>query len=697
MAVAEVPLVSDPAGKGDPLDELNPEQAAAVSHGEGGIAAPLLIVAGAGSGKTKTLAHRVAYLIAKGAHPERLLLLTFSRRAAAELERRAATVLRRQLGAHVSACHLPWAGTFHSIGARLLREHAESIGLASTFTIHDRADSVDLMGLVRAERALGETRSRFPSKGTCLAIYSRAVNSQSPLEDVLRLHFPWCSAWRAELAGLFDAYILEKQAQEVLDYDDLLLYWAEMVAVPSFARAIGDRFDHILIDEYQDTNRLQANLILALKPSGAGVTVVGDDAQSIYAFRAATVRNILEFPKQFAMPALQVTLSRNYRSTQPILAACNGVIALATEGYPKQLHSDRASLQKPLLVTVRDDPSQASYVATRVLAAREEGLALKSQAVLFRTSSHSAVLELELARRNIPFVKFGGLKFLEAAHVKDVLAALRWLENVKSRMAAQRLLQLMPGIGAKSAQKILDTMLASASPWEEMAMIAPPTAAKAVFTAWAQLVVTAANCRWPEELALVRHWYEPHLARLHDDNPSRVLDLEQLERIAATYPSRERFLTELTLDPPEATSDEAGPPSRDDDYLILSTIHSAKGQEWKAVYLLNVVDGCIPSDLATGTSEEIEEERRLLYVGMTRARDRLELVVPQRFYVSQQSAKGDRHVLAARTRFIPAALLPHFEAGVWPAPGDGPHSGPVAAPEKVDLGARLRGAFGRGA
>ena len=696
MSVAEVPLLPEPVARRDPLDELNPEQTAAVRFGDGGIAGPLLIIAGAGSGKTKTLAHRVAHLIAGGASPERVLLLTFSRRAAAELERRAATVLRRQFGNHITQCHLPWAGTFHSVGARLLREHAENIGLSATFTIHDRSDSVDLMGLMRSERALDQTRSRFPSKGTCVAIYSRVVNSQSTLDDVLRQHFPWCSAWHHELAGLFEAYIAEKQAQQVLDYDDLLLYWAEMVSVPSFARAIGERFDHILIDEYQDTNRLQASLVLALKPSGAGVTVVGDDAQSIYAFRAATVQNILDFPKQFAMPVECVTLSQNYRSTQPILSACNAVIALATEGYQKQLHSERVSLQKPLLVTVQDDPSQAAYVAERVLAAREEGLPLKSQAVLFRTSSHSAVLELELSRRNIPFVKFGGLKFLEAAHIKDVLSALRWIENVKSRMAASRLLQLMPGIGARSAQKIFDAMLGSPNPWQEMAATIPPPAAAAAYAAWVHLVLGVSKSSWPEEVSLVRRWYEPHLSRLHDDNPSRVLDLEQLERIASTYPSRERFLTELTLDPPEATSDEAGPPLQDDDYLILSTIHSAKGQEWKAVYLLNVVDGCIPSDLATGTSAEIEEERRLLYVGMTRARDRLEMVVPQRFYVAQQSGKGDRHVLAARTRFIPSALLQHFEGQVWPvAKASGRDASP--APDKIDLGARLRGSFVRGA
>jgi DNA helicase-2/ATP-dependent DNA helicase PcrA len=682
----------------DPLAELNAEQRAAVVYGEDTETGPLLIIAGAGSGKTKTLAHRVARLIGNGADPERLLLLTFSRRAAQELEQRAATVLRQHLqtiGAG-SSWRLPWAGTFHGIGARLLREYADAIGLVETFTIHDRADSIDLMGLLRHERGLSETQSRFPSKGTCISIYSRCVNSQSSLELVLRDSFPWCGSWQPELALLFDAYIAEKQSQQVLDYDDLLLYWAKMMQEPAFARAIGERFDHVLVDEYQDTNLLQASILIAMKPDGHGVTVVGDDAQSIYSFRAATVRNILDFSESFAVPCKRITLERNYRSTQPILAACNAVIGLAEEGYQKQLYSDRPAAQKPLLVTISDDAAQARYIAERVLAAREDGLALKSQAVLFRTSSHSAGLELELARRNIPFVKFGGLKFLEAAHIKDLLSGLRWIENPKSRMAGFRLLQLMPGMGPKSAKRILDSVGAAAEPMAALFDIEPPPAAAAPFEAWLHTVKTAQRLKWPEEIGALRRWYQPHLSRLHDDNPSRLLDLEQLELIAAGYPSRERFLTELTLDPPEASSDEAGVPLRDEDYLILSTIHSAKGQEWKAVYLLNAVDGCIPSDLATGSREEIEEERRLMYVAMTRARDRLEIMVPQRFYVTQQSFKGDRHLLAARTRFIPDSIANQFDATSWPKAAAEDVRAKAARLSSIDLASRLKGSFSRG-
>src|SRR3954452_11026376 len=318
------------------LEKLNPDQRAAVEHGTDGDTRPLLVIAGAGSGKTDTLAHRVAHLVMTGADPHRILLLTFSRRAAAEMERRTERILNRASGTNASA-GLIWSGTFHAMGARFLREYAERIGLDRSFTIHDREDAADLMNLVRHELDLSRTESRFPQKGTCLAIYSRAVNAEAPLEQVLGKAFPWCANWASELKKLFAAYVETKQRQNVLDYDDLLLYWAHMLAEPDFAAEIGARFDHVLVDEYQDTNRLQASILLALKRGGRGLTVVGDDAQSIYSFRAATVRNILDFPAQFSPPASIITLDRNYRSTQTILAAANGVIGLAKERFTKNL------------------------------------------------------------------------------------------------------------------------------------------------------------------------------------------------------------------------------------------------------------------------------------------------------------------------------------------------------------------------
>ena len=685
----------------DPFAALNAQQRSAVEHGLDAASAPalpgpMLVIAGAGSGKTMTLAARVARLVLAGADPQRILLLTFSRRAAQEMQRRVGRMLHTALGfaATQPAPALHWAGTFHGIGARLLREYAPQIGLAENFTIQDRGDSEDLMGLVRYELQLASAKNRFPLKSTCLSIYSRVLNSRAPPAEVLRTVYPWCQAWEDELKRLFRAYVAEKQSQCVLDYDDLLLYWSQMLEDPALARHVSARFDHVLVDEYQDTNRAQAAILLALKPDGRGLTVVGDDAQAIYAFRAAEVRNILDFPGLFTPPARIVTLERNYRSTQPILDASNGVIALAEQRFSKRLWSDAASSQRPSLVTVQDESAQAAWVANQVLRHREHGIALKSQAVLFRSAHHSAALELELTRRNIPFVKFGGLKFLEAAHVKDVLSVLRWVQNPRSRMAGLRVVQLVPGIGTASAKRLLDAMGVAADPFSALRGFKPPPAADADWPALVALVV-ALRCdptNWPAGLEQVNTWYLPQLRRLHDDAAIREGDLRQLARMAAAYGSRETFLTELTLDPPEATSDESGPPLRDEDYLILSTIHSAKGQEWKAVFVLNVVDGCIPSDMATGNAVEIEEERRLLYVAMTRARHHLHLLVPQRFYVTQQSHFGDRHLYASLTRFIPRELDACFDAVRAHGPDGSGDASPasIAAIAAIDVSARVR-------
>ncbi len=635
------------------LAPLNAEQRLAVEHGIGTHAddtRALLVIAGAGSGKTNTLAYRVAHLVRCGADPQRILLLTFSRRAAAEMARRAGQLLRHALGvaAAQESAALRWAGTFHGVGARLLREYASRIGLDESFTVLER-------------------------------------------------DYPRCVPWHAELATLFEAYVAAKQAQHVLDYDDLLLWWAHMVGEPAFAREVGERFDHVLVDEYQDTNRLQAAILHALKPDGRGVTVVGDDAQSIYAFRAATVRNILDFPGRFSPPARVVTLERNYRSTQPILDASNAVIGLARERFTKNLWTDRASSARPRLVSVRDEADQARCVADRVLGMRERGMALKSQAVLFRTSSHSAHLELELARRGIPFVKYGGLRFLEAAHVKDVLSVLRWADNPRHRLAGFRAARLVPGIGPATASRVLEALAASADAPTALREFEAPAAAR---TDWPPLVALLCGLRgaaagWPADLDAVVCWYRPHLERLYDDAAVRAGDLAQLAQIASTYASRERFLTELALDPPEATSDRSGAALKDDDYLILSTIHSAKGQEWKSVQVLNVVDGCIPSDMSTATADEVEEERRLLYVAMTRAKEELALLVPQRFHVHQQAAHGDRHVYASRTRFIPDALARHFECCSWPMAtpcADESRAARGAAPA-IDIAARVRASW----
>lgn len=680
----------------DALADLNEEQRAAVLHGDD----PLVLVAGAGSGKTTTLAARVARLVLDGADPRRILLVTFSRRAAAELARRTALRVHQalRLPPGPAALQLPWCGTFHGVAARLLREHAAALGLSPDFSVLDRADAEELLAQARAGLGLHESTTRFPLARSCQAIFSRCINAALPLAEVLERHHPWCADHHDALQALAQAYAKAKQAQRLMDYDDLLQLLALALQQPGMAPAMGARFSHVLVDEMQDTNALQAAILHALKPDGRGLTVVGDDAQAIYGFRAADVTHLLDLPQRFTPPAAVRLLTRNYRSTQPLLAAADAVIAQAGRRFAKTLWSDRVSSQRPQLVLVDDEAEQAAWVATQVLRQREEGTALKRQAVLFRTATHSAALELELARRRIPFVKYGGLRFLEAAHVKDLLALLRWMHNPRARLAGWRVLRLVGGIGAARATTVLDAMDASAEPLQVLWQWQPPPRARADWQAWLDAAAplrsdgpadTAPAPRWPQALQPAIAWLRAQLPRLYgDDAPTRALDLEQLGLLAAGHANAERFLTELALDPPQATSDEAGVPHRDDDYLILSTIHSAKGQEWHSVHVLNVVDGCMPADMATGSAAEIDEERRLLYVAMTRARDRLHLLVPQRFHVTQQRARGDRHLYAARTRFIPDSIEPLFERVVPQAAAEAPAAGALQAaepPPAVDL------------
>ncbi|MDA0323085.1 MAG: ATP-dependent helicase [Verrucomicrobia bacterium] len=649
---------------------LNPAQRTAATFGitdgmDPGSVPPLLIIAGAGSGKTQTLAHRVAELILHGADPQRILLMTFTRRASTEMIRRAQRVVaQRRQGdpAQGSASDIRWAGTYHAVANRLLRLYSGSLELDASFTVLDRSDAADLIGFIRNEMGLSRKSKRFPKKDTCLAIYSMVVNTQKSLDEVLAASFPWCEKWPDELRELCARYVQAKQEQAVLDYDDLLLYWYHLMQEPSLAEAVSSRFDYVLVDEYQDTNVLQAEILYCMKPNGNGVSVVGDDAQSIYSFRAASVDNILTFPDRFEQKAEVVTLEQNYRSTQPILAACNAVMEQATQRYRKALFSERASQEKPVVVTAEDEPSEVDFVVEQILFHREAGIDLHRQAVLFRTAHHSDQLEIELGRRNIPFVKYGGLKFLEAAHVKDLLSVLRWAENPRDSVAAFRVLQLLPGLGPTYASRIMQAHQANALAFEALATVRVPAAAAEDWPHLARLMLKLrdADTAWHAQVGLVRKWYQPHLVRLYESAHVRAGDLEQLESISGNYPSRERFLTELTLDPPDASGDKAGVPLLDEDYLILSTIHSAKGQEWDVVYILHAADGCIPSDMSTGSQEQIEEERRLLYVAMTRARDHLYLIHPHRFYVRQQHRHGRRHIYTPRTRFLPPPIMDRF-------------------------------------
>ena len=681
---------------GDAFARLNEAQHAAVEHGVeclamGNRPGPLLVVAGAGTGKTRTLTARVARLILGGADPRRVLLLTFTRRAAREMTRRAeAIVAEATAETATAATGLDWSGTFHAVGQRLLRLHAHQLGLAPEFSVLDRSDAEDMLDIVRTDLGFAEDGRRFPRKGPCLAIYSLAMNAGSSVHEVLRRQFPQYLDFADDLHRLFGAFVEAKQARDLLDYDDLLLYWAEALTDADVAAAMRGRFDHVLVDEYQDTNPIQAAILHGLAPDGAGLTVVGDDAQAIYAFRAATVDNILDFPQQFSPPAQVVRLEENFRSTQAILTAANAVIERAARRHEKVLFTRRGVGGLPRLVTVEDDTAQADYIVRAVLQRREEGVDLRRQAVLMRAGWHSGTLEVELTRRNIPFVKYGGLRFLEAAHVKDVVAVLRWAENPRDAVAANRVLQILPGIGPGNARRALAELDRSGTPADALRRFRAPAAAREEVAVLADLLgaLGASGDDWASQPERVRRWYERHVERLYDNPQVRLRDLEQLERIALTYPGRGRFLTEVALDPPDTAADEAGEPPIDDDYLNLSTIHSAKGQEYDAVYVLNVIDGCIPSDMATGSEAEIEEERRLLYVAMTRARDRLELIVPHRFYRTRQARHGGRYVTAVSSRFLPESVQGKFERAAHG--GSAPEGEVGRSDRKVDLKNRMR-------
>ncbi|HEY8746813.1 MAG TPA: ATP-dependent helicase [Tepidisphaeraceae bacterium] len=641
---------------------LNPQQRAAASFGND----PLLIVAGAGTGKTNTLAHRVAFLIATGVDPSRILLLTFTRRAAKEMSKRVenilATLSRSTKTTSPSAISSRiWHGTFHAIANRLLRLHAQPLGLSESFSVLDRSDAEDLLNDVRSDLTLDKSDVRFPRKSTCLSIYSRCVNAQEPVEATLKSHFPWCMPFPDQLKNLFKAYSQRKQEQNTLDYDDLLLYWKFLMDEPAMAEEVRKRFDAVLVDEYQDTNLLQASILKHLSPTGRGLTVVGDDAQSIYAFRAATVHNILDFPTNFPT-ATVLKLEQNYRSVQPILDATNSVISLCPKRYNKDLFSTRKSAQKPRLVTVMDEDQQSDYLIQRILEHHEAGIPLHKQAVLFRTAHHSDALEIELSRRNIPFVKYGGLKFLEAAHVKDVLCFLRLADNPHDSVSAFRVLQLLDGVGPAHARRAMQHLQSNQFELKSWESFPPPPAASEQWNIFVPMLINLAQNKDPlgDQIAAIRKFYAPILERRHDQPQIRDRDIDQLEQIAGNFPSRTAMLADLTLDPPNNTQDLSGPPLLEEDYLILSTIHSAKGCEWDCVYILHTADGNIPSDMSTGSPDEIEEERRLFYVALTRAKDFLEVLFPLKYY-HKKHALGDRHSYAQLTRFLPESILPHFD------------------------------------
>jgi DNA helicase II / ATP-dependent DNA helicase PcrA len=622
------------------LETLNPEQRAAATHTGG----PLLILAGAGTGKTTTLCSRVAWLVAEGTPSERVLLLTFTRRAAREMLQRARGL--------VPASTRVLGGTFHSVAHRLVRRHASSLGLPDGFGVLDAGDAADVLDLLREEHGHAQAKTRFPRKSTLLDAYSRTVNAQLPLSGVLAEHFPWCEEHKEAISALFKAYTARKRALGVVDLDDLLLYWRALVRDDVIGARLGSAFDHVLVDEYQDVNGLQVDIVRALGGHGPAVTAVGDDFQAIYGFRSASAEHILDFPAQFPGTRV-VTLERNYRATQPLLDAANALAAQAPRAFPKRLRAEKDGGVRPAVLHCRDEAAQAELVCDRVLQAREEGSLLRAQAVLMRTSHDSDLLELELARRRVPFVKYGGLRYLEAAHVKDFVALLRLADNGADELAWFRVLQLVEGLGPVSARKAIAALPQG---WPA-ARESVPAAARGSADALVAAIEAAREERSAGVRAeTLRDALAPLVKARYPDGAIRLADLDQLVAAAREARDARHFVAELVLDPPQSSADLAQPPSLDDDYLVLSTIHSAKGLEWDSVHVLAVYDGNFPACLSAGTSEAIDEERRLLYVGMTRARRTLHLYVPVRYHHRPRGV-DDAHGYGKASRFLTGEVL----------------------------------------
>ncbi|HST07548.1 MAG TPA: ATP-dependent helicase [Gemmatimonadaceae bacterium] len=679
------PRIESTGAPRDFAAELNPQQAAAATHGDG----PLLIIAGAGTGKTRTLVYRVAHLIERGVPAERILLLTFTRRAAQEMLSRA----ERLVGSNSKRVH---GGTFHGTSHRLLRRYGAAAGLPNDFTIMDQGDSADLMQLSRAQLGYATKSKRFPKKETLQYVYSRHINTGTSIEDIVRDDYPQFVDYLEDFGKIYADYTGRKQQRNLVDYDDLLLFWALMLeASPELGKKISGLYDHVLVDEYQDTNVLQARILGGMCQTHRNITVVGDDAQSIYSFRGANFRNILDFPRQFT-GATVVALEQNYRSTQPILTVTNALISRAPERFTKNLWTQRIGGDQPWLVAARDEQQQTQFVVDRILELHEEGTRLSEIAVLFRAGYMSADLEIELTNRKIPFEKWGGLKFLEAAHVKDVLAFLRILENPRDEVSWYRLLLLLPGIGDATARAAIDAMAAAA--WESTAFgrYNPPARARAAHAALVNLLdglrsgPVQDQAQVAADISRVRLLYDNILRERYDKVEPRLADLDQLQIIAAGYPDRATFLSALALEPPQATQDLASGTTEENDCLVLSTAHSAKGKEWDAVFVIWAVDGWFPSARCLKNEEETEEERRLMYVALTRARNHLSVTYPLNAYSSR---RGADYSLDQLCRFIDRGVRDQMQRVALGSENVAKQADEVRKEPLLDLRALLRSRF----
>ncbi len=672
------------------LDGLNEQQRRAVTH-QGG---PLLVLAGAGTGKTRTLVARAAWLRdAQGVPASRILLLTFTRRAASDMLARAVA----GSGGPVRGSERICGGTFHAIAHKIIRQHAESFSLPPQFTILDPGDTTDLLDVLRPDHGLAGVGQRAPRATACADIYTRCVNTGRPVSEVVTASFPWCAPFTGQLAGLFRAYTARKRARHLLDFDDLLLLWQAALADPAAGPVLRGMFDAVLVDEYQDVNAVQASIVRLLQPDGKQLTCVGDDAQAIYGFRGADPAHLRQLVADY--PGLDIVrLGRNYRSRAGILDLAN-LIRPSAPGLDLTLTPDRGPGQSgesgmaPLLVRCHDEATQAREICARVLAAHEDGAALRDQAVLVRAAHHSDIVEIELSARKIPYVKFGGLRFTDTAHVKDFLATARVLANPADDLAWFRLLRLHEGIGSVHARRILAVL---PDGWPQAIDAAPARSRRALAATLDGLAATGRDPAGPAgpggpgtvaaQAAAILAILDPLIRARYPDAAVRITDLQRLADAAASQASLHDALAELTLDPPASAADLAGPPRLDEDYLTISTIHAAKGLEWPVVHLPQLVDGALPSDMALGDPGGLAEEHRLFYVAITRARDHLYLYAPQRLHYHRRG-RDDRHGFGQLTRFLhPEALAACDSATAAPLAPALPAIGPLATQVDAALG-----------
>ncbi len=618
---------------------LNASQLEAVSHTRG----PLLVIAGAGSGKTRTLTYRVARLVEEGIPPSAILLLTFTRKASQEMLQRAAQLLD-------SRCEMVAGGTFHSFANAILRKYASQLGLRAGFAILDRADAESMINMLRKEMDLAAKHRSFPRKGSLANIFSKAVNKVISIEDVVYDDYPHFLDNIDAIVELCNAYQKRKREHHFLDFDDLLIYLQLLLRDhPDICRRISSRYQHIMVDEYQDTNKIQADILHLLAANHRNIMVVGDDSQSIYAFRGANFKNIINFPKMFPGTRI-IGLEENYRSVQPILNLTNEIIDRAKEKYTKSLFTQRSGGTIPLLLATEDENSQSRFVVEKILELHQQGISLNKIAVLFRASFHSFDLEIELNREEIPFIKVGGFKFVESAHIKDVLAHLRVIANGDDRISWYRILLLIEKIGPSSAQKIYEAVRNENAGYTGLLTVklkqSSSNGLDRLKNLFAQLDTIPLSVADMGETIV--KYYLPILERNYDDHPKRAKDLDHLVAIMERYDKLEQFLTDMALEPPNTSiEDSLATESVQEDRLVLSTVHSAKGLEWHTVFVIWALDGRFPSVHSFYKEAELEEELRLMYVAATRAKENLFFTYPNQAYDRSSGV-----VLSRPSRFL---------------------------------------------